>query len=126
MTTRDIKGHEKAESLEREAREYAENIVATVREPLLVLDGEMRVVSANRSFYRTFQVTAEETEKRLLYDVGNRQWDIPAFRKLLEDILPKVTHVYNFEITHDFPKIGRKVTPLNARRMQSLKTKTLQ
>ena len=118
MTTRDTKDHKKAESLERVALEYAENIAATAREPLLVLDGEMRVVSANRSFFQTFQVTAKETEKRLLYEVGNHQWDIPALRKLLEEIIPKVTQVDNFEITHEFPKIGRKVMLLNARRMR--------
>ncbi|MFH1821047.1 MAG: PAS domain S-box protein [Methanobacteriota archaeon] len=120
VVSKDITKRNKAESLERVALEYAENIVATVREPLLVLDGEMRVVSANRSFYQTFQVTAEETEKRLLYEVGNHQWDIPALRKLLEEIIPKVTHVDNFEITHDFPNIGRKVMLLNARRMRQL------
>ena len=75
----------------RTAREYAESIIATIREPLVVLDGELRIVSASRSFYETFQVTPAETEGRLLYEIGQRQWDIPSLRQLLEDILPKNT-----------------------------------
>ena len=75
------------------ARDYAQNIIATIREPLVVLDGELRIVSASRPFYETFQVTPAVTEGRLLYEVGQRQWDIPSLRQLLEDILPKSTPV---------------------------------
>ena len=85
------------------ARDYAENIIATIREPLVVLDGELRIVSASRSFYETFQVTPAETEGRLLYEIGQRQWDIPALRQLLEDILPKNTQFEDFRVEHDFP-----------------------
>jgi two-component system CheB/CheR fusion protein len=89
---------------------YAENIVNTVREPLVVLDGEMRVVSANQSFYRMFGVTPEKTEGNLLYDLGNRQWDIPRLHELLEEILPDKTEVRDFEVDHVFPEIGHNPT----------------
>ncbi len=93
---------------------YAENIINTVREPLIVMDGEMRVVSANDSFYRMFGVTPEETQGNLLYDLGNRQWDIPQLHKLLEEILPEKTEVRDFEVDHVFPEIGHKILFLNA------------
>ena len=102
----------------KEARDYAEGIVATVREPLLVLDGGFKVVSANQSFYRMFRVTAEETEGCLLFDLGRRQWDIPALRQLLEEIIPQSTEFHDFVVEHEFPDIGRKVMLLNARRIQ--------
>jgi PAS domain S-box-containing protein len=95
----------------------AESIVDTVREPLVVLDAELRVRTANHSFYQTFQVSPEETENRLLYDLGNRQWDIPRLRTLLEDVLPQNTSFHDFEVDHPFPAIGRKVMLLNARRI---------
>ena len=96
---------------------YAESIVRTVREPMVVLNGDLRVVSANPSFYRTFKVTPKETEGQLLYDLGNRQWDIPDLRHLLEEILPKDTQVEDFLVEHDFPEIGRRRMLLNARRV---------
>jgi len=101
----------------REAKELAEDIFNTVREPLLVLDADLRVISANRSFYQTFKVAPEETEGQLIYDLGNRQWDIPRLRELLEQILPEDTKFDNFEVEHDFPTIGRRVMLLNARRV---------
>jgi hypothetical protein len=85
----------------------ADSIVDTVREPLLVLSADLLVRRANRSFYRTFAVTPEKTVDRLVYDLGDGQWDIPALRKLLEDILPQNTTFDDFEVTHDFPAIGR-------------------
>ncbi|MDI6831137.1 MAG: MEDS domain-containing protein [Actinomycetota bacterium] len=99
------------------AREFAEAIVETVREPLLVLDADLRVVSANRSFYRTFQVGAEETVGRLVYELGDREWDIPELRGLLEDILPLNTSFEGLEVEREFPRIGRKSMVLNARRI---------
>ncbi|MBC7248133.1 MAG: MEDS domain-containing protein [Actinobacteria bacterium] len=99
------------------AREYAEAIVETIREPLLVLDAGLRVITANRSFYRTFQVNAEETEGRLLYELGDRQWDIPELRMLLEEIVPLNSHFDGYEVEHDFPRIGRRSMLLNARRV---------
>ena len=108
---------EKSEQAAQRGRAYFESVVATVREPLLVLDADLRVVSANRSFYQTFKVTPEETEGRTIYELGNRQWDIPQLRQLLEQILPANTSFDDFEVEHDFPTIGRKVMLLNARRL---------
>jgi K+-sensing histidine kinase KdpD len=102
---------------EQETREYAESIVDTVREGLLVLDADLRVISANRSFYQIFKVKPGETEGQLLYDLGNRQWDILKLRILLEEILPADTTFDNFEVEHEFKIIGRCVMHLNARRI---------
>jgi PAS domain S-box-containing protein len=101
----------------QEALEYAENIVETVREPLVVLDADLTVMSVNRSFCQTFEVTPEEIEGQLIYELGDFQWDIPALRELLEDILPRKTSFDNFEVEHDFKKIGRRIMLLNARRI---------
>ena len=100
-----------------ETQQLAENIIAAMHEPLVVLDADLRVVLANNAFYRTFQVTPEETEGRLLYDLGNRQWDIPELRRLLEEILPQNTALDHFEVHHDFPGLGWRSMLLNARRI---------
>jgi len=100
-----------------EARGYADDIIATVREPLVVLDADLQVISVNRSFLQMFQVTPEETEGQHIYDLGNQQWDIPALRELLEQILPKNTKFDDFRIEHDFETIGRRTMLLNARRI---------
>ena len=100
------------------ARDYAESIVSTVREPLVILDADLRVVSANRSFCQTFQVKLGEMEGQLLYDLDNRQWDIPELRKLLEEILPQHTVFKDYEVEHDFPDIGRRTMLLNAREVR--------
>jgi two-component system, chemotaxis family, CheB/CheR fusion protein len=99
------------------ASEFAESIVETVRESLVVLDEELRVVSANRSFYKTFAVPKEETEGRLIYDLGNRQWDIPDLKKLLGEILLQKSEFSGFPVEHDFANIGRKRMILNARKV---------
>ncbi|HEY0035589.1 MAG TPA: response regulator [Longimicrobium sp.] len=98
---------------------YAQDIVDTVREPLLILDPSLRVRSANRAFYQTFEVGAEETENQLIYELGNGQWDIPALRTLLEDIIPKSSVFNDFELEHTFPQIGRRVMLLNARQLRA-------
>jgi PAS domain S-box-containing protein len=108
---------DKQEKRLQEALEYSDAIIATVREPLLVLDKELRIITANRSFYRTFQVNPKETEKQLIYDLGNHQWDIPRLRDLLEDILPMNNAFENFEVEHDFESVGRKTMLLNARKI---------
>jgi signal transduction histidine kinase len=108
----------RAEAEIQQARSYAENIVETVPEPLLVLDGDLKIISANRSFYQTFKETPSETLGKLVYDLGNRQWDIPRLRMLLEEILPKRTHFSNFEVEHDFPTVGHKIMRLNARQIR--------
>ena len=107
----------KEKEMLQEHLRYVKSIVDTVREPLIVLDAELRVVSASRSFYQMFQVTPEETEKQLLYDLGCRQWDIPELRRLLENILPGNNQINDYKIEHDFPKIGRRVMLLNARQV---------
>ncbi len=117
LVFRDITERRKAERAVQDALAYAEAIVATVREPLVVLDGDLRVRTANRSFYSTFRVRPEDTEGQLLYDLGNRQWAIPALRKLLEDVLPQNTAFNDFSVEHEFPSIGRKVMLLNARKL---------
>jgi two-component system CheB/CheR fusion protein len=102
----------------------AQAIVETVREPVLILSGELRIKLANRSFYQTFQVSPEETENRLLYEVGNHQWDIPKLRELLEDILPADGQFQDFEVEHDFPNVGRRTMLVNARRLRQRKPVT--
>ena len=96
---------------------YIKTVVDVVREPILILDKDLRVMAANDSFYRTFQVELKDTENKVVYQLGNGQWNIPALRKLLEDILPQNTFFKGFEVTHDFPFIGRKVMILNARQI---------
>jgi len=105
--------------LVEDIQNFAQNIVDTVREPLLILDATLRVRSANRAFYQTFQVSAAETEGRLIYELGNGQWDIPDLRTLLEDIVPKSSMFDDFELEHTFPVIGRRFMLLNARKLQA-------
>ena len=112
---RDITARKQLEAEIRDAREYAENIVETVREPLVVLDSHLKILTANQSFYATFQVTPEETIGNFIYDLGNRQWDIPALRLLFEKILPNDTVFNGYEVEHEFPGIGHKTILLNAR-----------
>ena len=99
------------------ARDYAHNIIETVREPLIMLDATLRVISANQSFYRIFQADPRETAGKFIYELGNRQWDTPELRRLLEEILPGNNSFEDFEIEHDFPSIGRKLMRLNARKI---------
>ncbi|MFA7062260.1 MAG: ATP-binding protein, partial [Pedobacter sp.] len=101
----------------QDAREYAENIVETVRKPLVVLDSGLKVLTANHSFYDTFKVTPEETIGNFIYDLGNRQWDIPQLRVLFEEILPNNTVINDYEVDHIFPGIDRKIILLNARQI---------
>ncbi|MFZ4860161.1 MAG: ATP-binding protein [Desulfuromonadaceae bacterium] len=101
----------------RDAREYAENIVETVRQPLLVLNSDLKILTANHSFYDTFKVTPENTIGNFIYDLGNRQWNIPRLRILLDEILPLQTVIDSYEVEHDFPDIGRKSVLLNARQI---------
>src|SRR5579872_5433623 len=98
---------------------YAQDIVDTVREPLLMLDTTLRVQSAYRAFYQTFHVAPEVTENHLIYELGNGQWDIPDLRRLLEDVVPKSSVFNDFELVHTFPVIGRRVMLLNARKLKA-------
>jgi two-component system CheB/CheR fusion protein len=103
----------------REAQELAEGIVDTVREPLIVLDGALRVVSASRSFYQHFRVAPEETVGRPIYELGNHRWDIPALRELLETVLPRDRSFDGYVVEQDVPPTGRTKMLLSARRIFS-------
>ena len=98
-------------------REFAEKLIDSVREGLVVLGWDLRVRSANQSFYNTFQVDRGESEGCLIYELGNGQWNIPHLRKLLEEILPRETQFDDFEVEHEFERIGRRIMLLNARRL---------
>jgi len=100
------------------SEEYSESIINTVREPLIVLDQDLRVVTVSRSFYEFFKVNPEETVGQLIYDLGNKQWDIPKLRELLETILPEKATFDNYEVEHDFTGVGRRTMLLNARQIQ--------
>jgi PAS domain S-box-containing protein len=113
---------EKAQFEAEAATRANEDIIETVREPLLVLDSDLRVLKANRSFYDSFKVTPEETIGKLIYDLGNRQWDIPKLRTLLEEILPKDNKFDDYEVEHVFSSIGHKIMLLNARRISQEET----
>lgn len=96
---------------------YIKTVVDVVREPILILDNDFRVIVANEPFYLTFKVEPKDTENKIVYELGNGQWDIAALRKLFEDILPKKTFFKGFEVTHEFPTIGKKIMILNARQI---------
>ncbi|WP_246859497.1 CheR family methyltransferase [Spirosoma sp. KCTC 42546] len=100
-----------------EANEFSEVIFATIREATLVLDEDLRVKSANKTFYKLFRVDEDQTQGRLIYELGNRQWDIPALRLLLSDVIRHNVQVDSFEVTHTFTDIGEKVLLVNARRI---------
>ena len=95
---------------------YAESIIATLREPFVVLDKSLRVRTANSAFYRDFHASKEETEGRFVYDLGNGQWDIPQLRTLLPQVLSNSHPVEDFEVEHAFPTLGQRTMLLNARR----------
>jgi signal transduction histidine kinase/DNA-binding response OmpR family regulator len=119
LAMEDVTERRRSEAILREIETYAQDIVDTVREPLLILDTTLRVQSGNRAFYRTFKVSPGETENQLIYELGNGQWDIPALRTLLEDIVPTSSVFNDFELEHDFPSLGRRVMLLNARKLQA-------
>ena len=102
----------------RHAATLAGAIVNTLRVPLLVLDGDLRVIAASPSFSLTFKVLPDETTGRLLFDLGDGQWDIPALRRLLEDVIPRHTTMEAFEVEHEFPQIGHRVMSLDAREIR--------
>ena len=118
LTFMDISKMKKAELVVEAARGLASSIVETVREPLLVLDHQLRVISANQSFYRVFQVTPREVEQQLLYHLCNGAWNIPGLRHLLEEILPKSSSFQDFIVDQTFPHIGQRVLALNGRRLE--------
>ena len=95
----------------------AQAIVDTVREPILVFDKDLRVIAASRSFYSAFKVSFQETQGRLLYELGNGQWDIPGLRLLLEKIIPERGVMEDYEVEHEFPDLGHRTMRLNARQV---------
>lgn len=104
---------------------YIKTVVDVVHEPVLILDKEFHVIAANGSFYRTFQAELKDTEGKVVYELGDGQWDIPALRILLEDILPKKTFFKGFQVAHEFPSIGRRVMVLNGRQLHVTTTRSL-
>lgn len=106
-----------APDLKELALHYMKTLVEVARESFLILDSDLRVVLANPTFYENFKVSAEHTENMFLYELGNRQWDIPTLKRLLEEILPLKKVVKDFEVTHPFQKIGDKTILLNARQI---------
>ena len=113
----DLKRHEQSVAL---ARDHIEAILRTARDPLVILNADLRVHTANDAFYSMFKVQPSEAEGRLIYDLGNRQWNIPRLRQLLEEILPRNSFFDNFELTHNFESIGRRTMLLNARTLADL------
>jgi len=101
----------------KDGHTLAHAIVDTVREALIVLDRNLRVVAASRSFYQTFGADPQDTQGQLLYDLGNGQWNIPALRRLLEEVIPQRRTIESYEVEHDFPTIGRRTMLLNARQV---------
>jgi PAS domain S-box-containing protein len=117
ITFVDITERKQAEEQIRQARVYAEKVIISLPEPLLVLTSDLRVKMANEVFYEMFEVEPEQTEGKLIYRLGNRQWDILALRRLLEDVLAENETFSAFEVTSDFPQIGRRTMLLSARRL---------
>jgi PAS domain-containing protein len=101
----------------RESWIYIKTLVDVMREPILILDKDFHVLAANGPFYRLFKVKPKDTEGKIVYELGNGQWNIPSLRKLLKNVLPKNSLFKGFEVAHEFPKIGRKVMILNARQL---------
>ncbi|PIZ85301.1 hypothetical protein CO033_00500 [Candidatus Nomurabacteria bacterium CG_4_9_14_0_2_um_filter_32_10] len=114
------------EHLWEEGWAYIKTVVDVVREPVLILNEDLLVLAANEPFYQMFQVKPESTENRIVYELGNGQWNIPALKKLLENILPEHTFFKGFEVTHEFPVIGSKIMILNARQIYFKKDAALE
>jgi len=119
VTEQKLGFHGSAEVIQQDKEEFAQHVFDTVREPLIALNADLRVWLANKSFYNSFKVTPEQTEGRLIYELGNSQWNIPKLRELLEEIIPHDDSFEDFEVEHEFESIGRKSMLLNARRINS-------
>ena len=100
------------------SKEFLENLIDAVREPLVVLDQDLRVLSVSRAFYDVFRTRPKETIGQRIYDLGNRQWDIPQLRHLLESIVPEKTSFKDYEVVHTFSSIGQRTMLLNARQIR--------
>jgi PAS domain-containing protein len=124
LTFVDITEQKRAQEIADGLDFFMTDIVGAVRGPLLVLNSDLRVVTANPPFYGLFKTSAEETERRLIYELGDGQWDIPALRKMLDEVLSTDANFEGFRVEHDFPGIGRKQMLLNARRVRRADLKT--
>jgi PAS domain S-box-containing protein len=113
-------GQEWARAARQDVVSFAEKIVDTIREPLIILDPALRVVRANASFYETFQVEPGETERVPIYRLGDDQWNVPELRRLLEEVLPNDERFADFRVEHEFAHIGRRVMLLNAQRLDDV------
>ncbi|HEY8188081.1 MAG TPA: PAS domain S-box protein [Pyrinomonadaceae bacterium] len=118
LVFRDITERRRAEQLVQDTLDYCENIIATLREPFVVLDQNLLVKTANRSFYETFVVSPSDTENQFIYELGNRQWDIPRLRDLLKEVLSNNHPIHDYEVEFDFETIGHRLMRLNARRVR--------
>lgn len=98
---------------------YIKALNETIRGPFLILDSSLRVIEANETFYQAFKATITQTEKQLVYELGNGQWDIPALKQLLEEVLPAKKIIKDYEVKHNFPDIGIKIMLLNANQVDS-------
>lgn len=114
----DITEVKRIQMLAEDAGEYAASIVEAVREPLLVLDGDFRVVSGNKAFYESFKTSRQESEGVPFYELGSGQWNIPELRELLESIIPEKSSFQDLRVERDFPLIGHRVMVLNAKRIE--------
>jgi two-component system CheB/CheR fusion protein len=118
-----MKNNNAKENKTKESKElalhYMETLIEVARESFLILDPDLRVISANPTFYEIFQVSAAQTENKFLYQLGNGQWNIRQLRKLMEEILPKRKVVKDYEVEHVFETIGQKTILLNARQIDS-------
>jgi diguanylate cyclase (GGDEF)-like protein/PAS domain S-box-containing protein len=121
---RDITKRRQAERAAKNAREFAESIVSTIREPMLVLNADMKIISANRSFYKDFKTTPEKTEGQSIFKLGNKQWDTPRLHKQLGEVLDKNAAFDDFEMEYKFPVIGVRTMLLNARKIYRETNKT--
>ena len=110
-----------SEDSREQALHYMQTLVDVARESFLILDADLRVISANPTFYQVFKVLPKQTENTFLYRLGNGQWNIPELRSLFEEILPKKKDIRNYEVNHNFEKIGGKTMLLNARQIDSVK-----
>jgi PAS domain S-box-containing protein len=113
-----LETQQRARAEAKDALEYVQDIIGTLREPFLIMDESLRVLDANESFYERFQAAREETVGRMIYELGNGQWNIPQLREALDLVMTQSQRLTDFEVTHDFPTIGRRVMLLNARRIR--------
>jgi PAS domain S-box-containing protein len=123
LVFRDVTERRLQEQLLQDTLTYAAAILATLREPFIVLDQNLVIKTANRSFYNTFKISATETEGKFIYDLGNGQWDPPELRTLLKEVLSKDHPIHDFEVEQTFPAIGHRIMRLNARRVASVNSR---